>query len=65
MAAKESAGYDNITVEIMKLSMPYIAEPLSCLIKKSLTQSIVPDSLKIARVCPVFKSDDKAEFYKL
>ena len=46
----------------MKLSMPYIAEPRSCLINKSLTQGIVPDSLKIARVCPVFKSDDEAEF---
>ena len=36
MAAKKSAGFDNISVEIMKLSMPYIAEPLSCLINKSL-----------------------------
>ena len=46
----------------MKLSMPYIAKPLSCLINKSLTQGIVPDTLKIARVCPVFKSGDKTEF---
>ena len=36
MAAKKSAGYDNISVKIMKLSMPHIAEPLSCLIIKSL-----------------------------
>ena len=62
MAAKKSAGFDNISVEIMKLSMPYIAEPRSCLINKSLTQGIVPDSLKVARICPVFKSGDKAEF---
>ena len=33
MAVKKSAGFDYISVEIMKLSMPYIAEPLSLLNK--------------------------------
>ena len=37
-------------MEIIKLSIVYIAEPLSCLVNKSFTSGFVPDSLNIARV---------------
>ena len=41
----------------MKKIIHNIAEPLSTLINKSSECGIVPDQLKITRVCPVFKSD--------
>jgi len=35
---------------------------LSALINKSFEYGIVPDQLKIARVCPMFKSGDQTDF---
>jgi len=35
---------------------------LSALINKSFECGIVPDQLKIARVCPIFKSGDQTDF---
>jgi hypothetical protein len=40
----------------------YIAEPLSHLINKSFLTGSFPDCLKIAKVCPIFKSGDKHLF---
>ena len=49
-------------MDIIKLAIPVIAEPLSCIINNSFTNGVVPDSLKIARVCPKFKCGNKTEF---
>ena len=46
----------------MKLAIPFIAEPLSLLINKSVSDANVHDFLKIARVCPVFKNGDASKF---
>ena len=54
LANKTSAGYDNISVNIVKKIIHHIADPLSTLINKSFEYGIVPDQLKIARVCPIF-----------
>ena len=62
LANKTSAGYDNVSVNLIKKIIYYIAEPLSALISKSFECGIVPDQLKIARVCPIFKSDDQTDF---
>lgn len=62
MKSKKSAGYDNISIETIKLAVPIIAEPLSLLINHSFTHGKVPDSIKIARVCPVYKNGDNCEF---
>ena len=62
LANKTSAGYDNISVSIIKKVIPYLAGPLSELINKSFETGIVPERLKIARVCPVFKSGDSSDF---
>ena len=56
MTTKWSAGFDNVSIEIIKLSIKYIAEPLSHLVNNSFMSGLVPDSLKIAKVCPIFKS---------
>ena len=59
---KSSAGYDEIPVKIMKTSIHAIAHPMSALINKSMHTGVFPDALKIARVCPIFKSGDKCDF---
>jgi hypothetical protein len=62
MTTKKSAGYDDISLEIMKLAIPFVAHPLSTIVNNSFTLGLMPDSLKIAKVCPVFKSGDFNEF---
>jgi len=62
MPSKHSSGHDNIPLDIMKLCINLIAEPLSKLINISFANGYFPDVLKIARVCPVFKCGDKSEF---
>ena len=56
-----SAGFDNVSIEIIKLSIKYIVEPLSHLVKNSFEWSSTR-FLKIARVCPIFKSGNNADF---
>ena len=47
----------------MKLVITQIAEPLCKLINNSFSSGIVPDELKIiAKVCPVYKNGDRAQF---
>ena len=50
MVTKKSSGFDNISIEVIKLAMPFIAEPLSSLGNNSSVHGVVPDALKIARV---------------
>jgi len=57
---KSSAGHDNIPLDIMKFCISYIAQPLSMIVNKLFAEGCVPTSLKIARVCPVFKTGDKS-----
>ena len=51
-----SAGFDNITAKIVKLSCDTFLAPLTHVLNLSLTQGIVPNELKIAKVLPLFKS---------
>ena len=53
-----SSGYDNINADILKHIYPAIAQPLTHLINCSMLAGKVPDELKIAKVIPLFKSND-------
>src|ERR1043165_1074748 len=55
---KSSYGIDCIPVSIIKDCIALIAEPLSALINCSFRAGCVPDSLKIAKVCPIFKGGE-------
>ena len=59
---KSSFGYDNVPVNIMKKCITQIAEPLSAIINSSFRTGKVSDSLKIAKVCPVFKNGAEDDF---
>ena len=59
---KASSGFDDIPVSVMKKTIHNVAPYISSIINCSFEIGICPDQLKIAKVCPVYKSDDKAQF---
>ena len=56
---KMSFGSDNIPLSIMKSSAVEVAIPLSEIINLSLSSGCFPNSLKVAKVCPLFKNGAK------
>ena len=55
----KAAGCDSISPKVLKAVMNNIVTPLCTLFNKSMESGIFPDSLKVARVTPIFKSGDK------
>ena len=55
---KYSAGYDNISTVLLKLSGSALMKPLVAIINQSLMNGVFPQKLKIAKVIPIFKKDD-------
>ena len=56
---KTSSGPDSISMKYMK---NLIALPISVMVNQMLTTGIFPDRLKLAKVKPIFKKDDKNSF---
>ena len=55
---KKSMGPDNLTAYLLKLTLPYIVEPLTYIYNLSIQLSIFPSLLKHAKVIPLPKSKD-------
>lgn len=60
LATKLSSGYDELSVKLLKFIFSLIADPLCHIINRSFQTGIIPDQLKVARVVPLFKGDDKS-----
>lgn len=56
---KASCGFDEINIKVVKAAAPFISSILSDLINKSIESGEIPNSLKIAKVIPLYKSGDK------
>ena len=54
----KSPGYDDISFNVIKHIYEYICIPLKHIFQLSVSQGIFPDSLKIAKVTPIFKSGE-------
>ena len=54
-----SCGYDEIPVQIIKLSAPFIITPLTYICNKSLSAGAFPERLKYALIRRVHKKGDK------
>ncbi|CAL4235600.1 unnamed protein product, partial [Meganyctiphanes norvegica] len=50
-----SAGHDEFSSKFIKISSPILIPALEKIFNLSLTSGIYPDSLKIAKVIPIFK----------
>ena len=58
--SNKSPGYDGIHPKVLKRSISVIAEPLCNIINLALAKGIFPDSLKVAKVIPVFKKGNRS-----
>ena len=58
----KEAGSDHIPMTVLKKSILLVSEPLTHIINLSIQHVIFPDEMKIARVIPIFKSDDQSLF---
>ena len=53
----KSPGYDNVKSDMVKMVANEIVYPLKIIFNKSLSDGVVPDALKIAKVVPIYKKD--------
>ena len=54
----KSSGYDDISFNVLKKCFSSLCEPLKYLFNLSIEKGIFPDDLKIAKVTPIYKTDD-------
>ena len=57
----KSHGHDRISVSFLKEIIHPLANPLSHIFNKSLSQGVFPDLFKIAKINPIFKKDNPHE----
>jgi hypothetical protein len=60
--SKKSTGHDNISTHFLKQIDKHIATPISILINKSIQSGTFPDTLKLAKVIPIYKAKAKDTF---
>jgi hypothetical protein len=60
--SKNSLDHNNFSTKLLKLSADNVVIPLTHVINLSLLNGIVPNDMKIAKVIPIFKSGDRAQF---
>jgi Notch-like protein len=58
---KNSSGYDEIPLIILKINMPLITSPLTYLCSKSISKGSFLTRLKFSQITPIFKKCDKTE----
>ena len=59
LKAKQSTGRDDISNEILKCCSPIIEKYLTTFFNKCIENAIFPETMKIAKVMPFVKNDDK------
>ena len=61
LKSKASSGHDELSSDVLMSTMNYFFTPLVHIINTSITTGIVSTNMKIARVTPVFKVNDRSE----
>jgi len=59
LRTKNSYGYDEIPIKILRLSAPSVISPLTYICNKSLSSGVFPERLKYAIIKPVYRKGDK------
>lgn len=57
----KSTGLDGIPSRFLRDGSTMLAKPITYIVNLSLTSGIVPDEMKTARVCPIFKKNSRLE----
>ena len=60
LKSSASTGYDGISVNLLKKIIHFIVSPLTHIFNLSIASGIFPNSLKIAKVIPIYKKDDSS-----
>ena len=60
--SKNSEDYDNLSMSVIKHIISAVIEPLTHICNLSFSTGTVPDAMKIAKIIPLFKAGDKANF---
>jgi hypothetical protein len=55
---KKATGMDNISAKILKLTSTVMIGPITSLVNSMIESSTFPDTMKIARVSPVYKKEN-------
>ncbi len=58
-----SQGFDNISMKVIKTTVHEVAVPLAHIFNQSFLTGSVPDTMKIAKIVPIFKSGNKKILY--
>ena len=61
LTATHSCGHDNISSTVLKYISNEISECITLIVNQSIKLGIYPDKLKVAKVVPVFKKEDKLQ----
>jgi hypothetical protein len=59
--SKNSCGYDDFSVKILKVSSPFITAPLNYICNRSILSGSFPTHLKYSVLKPLFKKGDKKD----
>jgi hypothetical protein len=59
LKSKSSSGHDGISTKLLKETIDVINIPITHIINRSFETGIVPSGMKIAKVIPIFKANDK------
>ena len=62
MKNKTSSGIDRISPKLLKNCAEYVVDLLTILINRSMAAGLFPDSLKLAKVIPIYKDGDREDF---
>ena len=57
----KACGPFSIPTKILKEFAPYLTEPITEIVNKSLVKGTFPEMLKTAMVCPIYKKNDKTK----
>ena len=57
----KSTGLDGIPSRFLKDGAQTIVKPITCMINLSINSGIVPDEMKQARVCPIYKKSNRLD----
>jgi len=59
---KKSLGHDQLSSHFIKQINNSMVNPISLIVNQSLSEGIVPSTMKMAKVIPIYKSKDKDHF---
>ena len=57
----KACGPNSIPNNILRSNMHILADPVTILLNKSISEGTFPDLLKLANVCPIYKKNDKTK----